>query len=222
MKQLSRLCLSSILALAVGLAFTAVAVAQSDITAPGDAIVLVNGVNDGDGDAGPPPAGEVVSHAIDNVTQKYLNFLDLGSGFSVTPGVGSTFVTGLRLFTANDVEARDPASYRLEGSNNGLDFSLISEGALALPAGRNLGSLVTPIDPLTQFNQEVSFSNTSAYSSYRVTFPTLKDAAAANSMQIAEVELLGTVVPEPGTWALLGGCAVGWLRVRTKIRRRVS
>ena len=32
-----------------------------------------------------------------------------------------------------------------------------------------------------------------SYRSYRVTFPTLKDAAAANSMQIGEVELLGQV-----------------------------
>ena len=45
-----------------------------------------------------------------------------------------------------------------------------------------------------------------AYLSYRLTFPTLKDAGAANSMQIGEVELLGAVaesVPEPGTLALL-------------------
>ena len=47
---------------------------------PGDAVVIVNGTNDDDADAGAPPAGEPVESAIDNVTQKYLNFLDLGSG----------------------------------------------------------------------------------------------------------------------------------------------
>jgi hypothetical protein len=179
--------------------------AQSDITSPGDAITLVNGANDGDGNSGPPPANEGVERAIDNVTQKYLNFLDLGSGFVVTPSVGSTVVTGARFYSANDAIERDPTSYLLEGSTDGLNFSIISEGALALPEGRNAGG-TTPeftIDPLTMFLQEVSFDNDAAYTSYRVTFPTLRDAAAANSMQIAEVELLG-VVPEPSSVALVG------------------
>ena len=52
--------------------------AQNVITVPGDPVELVNGVNDGDANSGPPPAAEGVEHAIDGVTQKYLNFLDLG------------------------------------------------------------------------------------------------------------------------------------------------
>jgi len=185
------------------------ALAQSDVTAPGDAIELVNGENDGDGNAGPPPGAEGVEHAIDNVTQKYLNFLDLGSGFKVTPGIGPTVLTGLRFYTANDAIERDPASYKLEGSNDGVEYSVISQGDLALPDGRNPGGAV-PIDPLTQFLQEVSFTNDDAYSIYRVTFPTLKNAQAANSMQIAEVELLGRPVPEPST-LVLGGMAIAGL-----------
>jgi hypothetical protein len=60
------------------------------------------------------------------------------------------------------------------------------------------------------------FENSAAYSSYRLTFPTLKDAAAANSMQIAEVELLG-VVPEPSAMVLAllglaGLCVNSWRR----------
>jgi hypothetical protein len=51
------------------------------------------------------------------------------------------------------------------------------------------------------FGQKLTFDNPWAYVSYRVTFPTLKDAAAANSMQIAEVELIGlaggTLDPNP-------------------------
>lgn len=191
--------------------------AQSDVTVPGDAIELVNGENDGDGNSGPPPAGEVVEHAIDDVTQKYLNFLDLGSGFKVTPGIGPTVLTGLRFYTANDAIERDPASYKLEGSNDGTEYTLISEGGLALPEGRNPGGAV-PIDPLTQFLQEVSFTNDDAYTSYRVTFPTLRDAAAANSMQIAEVELLGRVVPEPST-LVLGGMAIAGLFAARRWKR---
>ena len=160
-----------------------------DVTQPGDEIVRVDGQDDGDGSDGTPPSAETVENAINDVTQKYLNFLDLDSGFTVTPSVGPTVVTGLRLFTANDAIPRDPASYRLEGGNAAGEFTLISEGDLDLPDARNAGGDID-VDLSLAF-QEVLFDNAEAYSSYRLTFPTLKDAAAANSMQIAEVEFLG-------------------------------
>ena len=193
-----------------------------DVTAPGDPIWLVNGVNDGDGNSGPPPAAEGVEHAIDNVTQKYLNFLDLGSGFIVTPSSGTSWVTGLRFYTANDAEVRDPASFEFFGSNDvGTDpgaylYSMIASGPLALPAGRNPGGAI-PIDAAAQFNQMVSFGNPTAYTTYKLVFPTLKDATSANSMQIAEVELLGMPIPEPGTAALvLAGLFAAGLRLRRR------
>jgi hypothetical protein len=34
-----------------------------------------------------------------------------------------------------------------------------------------------------------------AYAHYQVLFPTVRDAASANSMQIAEIELLSAVAP---------------------------
>jgi len=165
---------------------------SSDVAKAGDSIIAVSGTNDGDPNSGPPPGAEGVEHAIDHVAQKYLNFLDLGSGFIVTPSIGRTLVNGLRLWTANDEEPRDPASYKIEGSLSGPNgpWTTISEGPLALPAARGgTGSAA-----LTGANsQTVSFSNSTAYSSYRVTFPTLKQAtpAAAVAMQIGEVELLG-------------------------------
>ncbi len=100
-----------------------------DITAPTDTIVLVNGVDDGDGAAGAPPAAEGVINALDNTTSKYLNFLDLGSGFTVTPAVGPKVVTALRFYTANDAVERDPASYLFEGSNDGTNFTTIASGS---------------------------------------------------------------------------------------------
>jgi hypothetical protein len=200
------------LAILIGLVLLAlprIASAQvGDVTAPGDPIILVNGLNDGDTSSGPPPAGEIVDHAIDNVRQKYLNFLDLGSGFIVTPSRGSTILTGLRLYTANDAVERDPASYLLEGSNTGTGgpWIPISSGPLFLPSGRNITTApfsgLTPIDAATDFQQTLEFINILSYASYRLTFPTLKDAPLANSMQIAEVEFLAPV-PEPAALSLL-------------------
>lgn len=174
---------------------TALAV-DLDVTVAGDPVVVVNGTNDGDTNCSatvPPgsPAGEEVIHAIDDLTDLYLNFYDNGSGFIVTPTMGSTRLSGLRLYTAVDEDPRDPASYTLSGSNagSGGPFTLISSGALSLPAGRNaLGQVA--IANLTLNHQEVSFAPALPYTTYRLIFPTLKNAGAACAMHIAEVELL--------------------------------
>ncbi|MCA9189929.1 MAG: hypothetical protein KDA99_30100, partial [Planctomycetales bacterium] len=185
-----------------------------DITVPGDPIVIVNGTNDTDGDSGPPPQNEGVAHAIDDSTAKYLNFLDYGSGFIVTPSGGPSVVSGLRLYVANDAPERDPATYWLEGSNNGPDgpYTTIAQGYLQLPGGRNPNGLSLPPDTPPNLrvglHQEVRFVNDVSYSTYRLTFPTLKNADAANSMQIGEVELLApAVVPDPVVYRINAGGA---------------
>jgi hypothetical protein len=170
--------------LRVGNTFRSVAPIATDLTAPFNTIVLVTGT-DTDTSTNAPPAAEGVERSIDNAGQKYLNFLEFNSGFIVTP-LGSTTVNGLRFWTANDAVERDPASYKLEGSNDGTTWTVISEGALSLPAGRNAGGATTALR--SGLNQIVRFANTTPYTSYRVTFPTVKDAVAANSMQIAEVD----------------------------------
>jgi hypothetical protein len=128
----------------------------------------------------------------------------------------------MQLWIANDAEVRDPASYQLYGTNQAItgggpfalsSFNLISSGALALPAGvpgvRQPGGLA-PLDDAN--SQTVNFANAVPYKSYMVIFPTVKDSAAANSMQIGEVELIGTVaVPEPGILGLLGLTTAGVL-----------
>jgi len=171
-----------------------------DVTQPTDPVILVNGVNDGDSSSGPPPAAESVEHVIDNLGHKHLNFLDLGSGFIVTPQAGPSVVVGLRLYTANDADVRDPASYELAGSNDDpaapelMGWSTIAGGDLALPLDRNAsGQAIT----LGLWHEEVVFDNSADYTSYRVTFPTLRDAGAANSMQIGEVELLAEAEAPP-------------------------
>jgi hypothetical protein len=88
-------------------------------------------------------------------------------------------VTAISLTTANDAPPRDPATWTVLGSNNGTDYEVIATGPLAAHPAR--------------FRTEtLAFSNTKAYTSYRVLFPTVVDAGAANSMQIAEVALIGT------------------------------
>lgn len=187
-----------------------------DVTMPGDPITVVSGVNDSDTAFGVPPLAEGVDKAIDNTTTKYLNFLDYGSGFVVTPSRGLSTVRGIRLYSANDAPERDPASFLLEGaaSPNG-PFTVIYGSNITLPGGgenRNPGG--QPLNPDTQDFAAVLFANSTPYATYRVTFPTLRDGSAANAMQIGEVELLGTIVPEPTTLGLLSLGALGLLRRR--------
>ena len=142
------------------------------------------------------PFTETPMNVIDGVGQKYLNFAELDTGFVVSPSGGSSIATGLKLWTANDAEERDPASYEIWGTNSPIsggtiplsDFTQISTGAVNLPATRNAAGAA----PLLEANSDtISFANSDTYSSYLVFFPTVKNAAAANSMQVAEVQILG-------------------------------
>jgi hypothetical protein len=167
----------------------------NDVTAPGDTITTTGGTS---------PGNEQVVNAIDNTTSKYLNFGTDGDqaapfvgpvGLVVTPAMGAsgtgTIVTGLLVYTANDAVERDPTAYTLEGSNDGTTFTQITSGTLALPATRNTGG--QPISSQTQAHQEVTFANTNPYKTYRLQFTDVKTAATANSVQVGEIELLGTV-----------------------------
>lgn len=150
----------------VGLALALPAAAQ-DIINPGDALTPSS--------ANSPP-GEPGPNAIDNVGgTKYLNFDELNTGFTVSPS-GAGVPTVLTLMTANDAPERDPTSYQLEGSSDGVNFAVVASGPLSPPTAR-----------FTLFS--AAFVNSAAYSQYRVTFPTVRNSATANSMQIAEVQL---------------------------------
>ena len=121
------------------------------------------------------PKHQSPRHAIDdNPKTKYLNFDANGSGLTIhtAKGVGN----GIGLLSAEDVPGRDPLSYRLEGSNDGQHFKIISSGAVPNFKKRNE-------------KHQVYFNNKNAYSVYRITFPKLADIYA-KEMQIAEVELL--------------------------------
>jgi hypothetical protein len=138
-----------------------------DITRPGNTIT---------GSSTNTPGAEGVTNVIDNsANSKYLNFDIINTGFTVTP-TGTDVVRCLTFITANDAPQRDPASFTFEGSNDGASFSTIATGTLNLPSTRfAIG--------------QVLISNNTAYTTYRLTFPTVRGPASANSMQIGEVQL---------------------------------
>jgi T5SS/PEP-CTERM-associated repeat protein/autotransporter-associated beta strand protein len=123
------------------------------------------------------PAGQTADYAIDGlVGTKYVNLDITNTGFTVYPS-GNRIVTELSLISADDHPEGDPASFVLSGSSDGTNFVVIASNSVPLFPARN--SL-----------QTFSFTNTVAYNAYRLIFPTVQDPATANSMQIAEVELL--------------------------------
>jgi hypothetical protein len=186
-----------------GTTFSAVAQVRvlsglQSVLSPGDPIEAFGG---------PSPGNEPVENAIDQTTNKYLNFGTDGDtsppfvgpvGFVVSPalgvGAGGTLVTAMRVYTANDATERDPTSYIIEGSNDGVNFTQVTSGVLDLPLGRNPSG--QELNPLTQFVDEVHFQNSMPYATYRVSFLDVRNAAGANSMQVGEVELLGTIAPD--------------------------
>jgi hypothetical protein len=155
-----------------------------DITGAGDTVVGVP--NDGDW-----PAAETPELAIDDDTAtKYLHFKGATqpAGFQITPLVGATIVTGITFTTANDAIERDPVSFELYGSNDTIDgpYTLIASGDIVDFAG------ATAWPRFTKNETSIAFDNDVAYAHYQVLFPSVRDPGSANSMQIAEVELLGT------------------------------
>ncbi len=159
------------------------------------------GVSGGAAGANNWPGAEGPEHVVDGVGQKYLNFGEFNAGIVITPAIGASVATSLKLWTANDAEERDPSSYELYGTNAVLgdgpfpvdSFTLIASGDLALPPSRNDGGNALLNDANLQ---TVEFAgNLTAYASYMIVFPTVKNEGNANSMQIAEIQLDGLVGP---------------------------
>jgi hypothetical protein len=134
----------------------------------------------------PPSGNENAVFILDgNAGTKYLNFGEEWSGFIVTPG--ASIAQSFTITTAGDEVPRDPASYYIYGTNSSIfstnhsngtaePWTFIGKGALSLTDNRNtLGGAI-------------DIANSTSYSSYRVLFPTVKNAASANSMQIADFQ----------------------------------
>ena len=166
------------------------------------------------------PGAEIVSKAVDNdPTTKYLNFGRENSGVIVTPAAGKSVVTGIKITTANDSESRDPVSFEIYGTNDAIQSPADSQGTLENWTLITTGTLNPSIARQTE-SPLSTFTNTAQYRSYKVIFPTIRDntAADADSMQISELQLDGTVVPVPeptSAAVVLGAAAAGAL-----LRRR--
>jgi len=179
------------------------------ILQPGDLITDFGNIVGPPYNSVPPPFQMTVPKAVDGSLVQYLNFGANGStapfigpvGFVVTPGVGATVATGLRFFTSGSHPEDDPADYLLEGSDDGTNFTTITGGLLAMPAQRNAAGGV--INITNQVLKEIVFTNTTAYTSYRLTITNVTDdATASNGVQFAEFQLIGTFPLLPPTITL--------------------
>ena len=162
------------------------------------------------GNANMFPGNGLPAFAIDgdSVNSKYRNFGELNTGFVVTPSFGGgqggvgTFVTRLDIATASDAPERDPLTFTLEGTNGdpltGI-YTLIASGSTGLDNDPGRSTFV-----ISQ-----SFPGVGAFTSYRVIFPTVRNSATADSMQVSEVALSGVRAPEPTAFTLLGLSAIG-------------
>ena len=125
------------------------------------------------------PAGEGATQAFDNnPNTKYLNFDKQNAGVTIKLNAGRV-VNEFTLTTANDFSGRDPTSYKLYASNDGVNWTLIQEGPLSLSNDRFWTSPKIPV------------TNTTAYVYYYIFFPTTKSGEGCglncDSMQIAEI-----------------------------------
>jgi len=143
------------------------------------------------GDCIRSPDDEGVFNAIDGDTNsKYLlqcdQITNTNTGIQVTPtsmaeDFTSSIISIISLTTANDFPARDPKSWKISGSNDGVSFSEIAQGDFEVCEDRHK-------------TQTVTFENTESFLTYRVIFPTIvgHDGYIEPSMQVAEVGLLNS------------------------------
>ena len=125
------------------------------------------------------PGSEGSANAFDNNPYtKYLNFDKNNAGVTIKLNQGRV-VSGFKLTTANDFPGRDPTSYKLYGSNDGVHWTLIKADTLSLTDNRYTQSGL------------IDVGNTSPYFYYFIFFPTTKAGVGCgqncNSMQIGDI-----------------------------------
>lgn len=171
--------------LALSLMAAASTPACAQLFGPGDPILAVDPDTGVESDY---PDGEAPVFALDQDSfTKYLNFGQEGTGLIVTPAYGASIIRSFNMTTANDAPERDPATWEIYGTNDPItsadnsggdeeSWTLIASGDADLPEDRFL------------WGPFYDFANGTAYTSYKIVFPTVRDLSA-NSMQIGDLSL---------------------------------
>ncbi|CAF1129246.1 unnamed protein product [Rotaria sordida] len=178
------------------------------ITQAGDSIIgICNTIAGGStGTSGSSyPFYESPSDAIDGSTStKYLNYGSLSSscsssspagidtGFYITPAISNTTIAlGLLFATANDSPDRDPITVTLEGTNATSSVGLNSGASWTLIYNGSTG-IDPSIDPgRNTYLSQQNFSNTIAFSSYRLLVTSKR--GSGNAVQYSEAQIMGYI-----------------------------
>ncbi len=174
---------------ALAVALPGALLALDDVTQPGDPVIASSANS---------PGSEGVANAIDGKPTKYLNRDSANdakvSGFVVSPSIGTTWVTGMAMQSANDAADRDPKQVTLEGSNDDTLVDFVS-GNWELITTINAPAWSAQFPGNDRFQwQTFTFDNFKPYKHYRWTVVTTQGPSTC-CMQIAEVELLGSTLP---------------------------
>lgn len=138
--------------------------AGAPVTPPAPSYVSVNStVTNVYATSANSPALEKATKALDLTSStKYLNFDRTNSGFTIQLPTGKA-VSALRFTTANDFEPRDPSKFTLKGSNDGVNWTDITvDQAITLSSSRQTTGA------------DVTFTNTTPYVYYYITFSSIK------------------------------------------------
>ena len=151
-----------------------------DLTDPEDDGVLNGAISSG----GSSPGGEEPPKALDNsTTTKWLSFLPEGTFYQFRFSGGERqAVNGYTISSANDAPNRDPYTWTLSGSNDGVNFTALDTRT------------AQDFDDRFQ-TRYYEFNNGAAYEYYKFDFLTEFGATgqnAGNSIQIGEIELLSS------------------------------
>lgn len=127
--------------------------------------------------------GEAISKAFDGDPKtKWLDNKGIPSveapSWAIVKFAEAVPVSTLSITSANDADSRDPENFNIEGSNDGVSWT-----PLASFAGVSFAERYQ--------TQDFGFSNTLAYSQYRVNIT--KNKGNDSLMQLAEIELIGPV-----------------------------
>lgn len=134
------------------------------------------------GDVSSPPLESAQQIIDQDPNTKFLDFnIQDGMGFEVDIGTSKT-ATSIAIVTANDAPERDPQEYEIFGSNNGADYTSIATGTIPCVIERFL-------------SRTFAFSNTEAYSIYRVNFT--GTCGPSTILQVADVQLFEMIGSAP-------------------------